>query len=88
MNMALAGAIENQMIKQSGHYGLGRHVKNAKKRHNKFGVSFGKASRDSPYKVDAYAAALLAYIARTRLIGSGKQTKPKMAGRLTIKPGF
>lgn len=88
MNTALVGSIENGAIKHTGHYGLGRHVKNAKRRQNKFGTSFGKANRDSQYKVDAYAAALLAFIARNRLVGSAKQSKPKAAGRLQVMGGF
>jgi phage terminase large subunit-like protein len=88
MNMALVGAVENGMVKHTGHYGLGRHFKNAKRRNNKFGTSFGKASRDSQYKVDAYAAALLAFIARNRLVSANKQSKPKTAGRLTTMGGF
>ncbi|MFB7420770.1 terminase [Streptomyces sp. NPDC056210] len=88
MNMALVGAVENKMVKHTGHYGLGRHFKNAKRRNNKFGTSFGKANRDSPYKVDAYAAALLAFIARNRLVSANKQAKPKTAGRLSTIGGF
>jgi hypothetical protein len=88
MNVALVGAVENGMVKHSGHYGLGRHFKNAKRRNNKFGTSFGKANRDSQYKVDAYAAALLAFIARNRLVASAKQSKPRTVGRLTSMGGF
>ena len=38
-----------------------RHMLNARRRENNYGVSFGKESRESPRKVDAYAALLLAY---------------------------
>lgn len=40
-----------------------RHLLNARRRENTVGVSFGKESRESPKKVDAYAALLLAHAA-------------------------
>ena len=40
-----------------------QHVLNARRRENKFGVSFGKETKDSPKKVDAYAALVLAVAA-------------------------
>ena len=43
--------------------GLRRHIQNARRRENAVGVSFGKESRESPRKVDAYAALLLAHAA-------------------------
>lgn len=88
-NMSLVGAIESQRVSHAGHYGLKRHVENAKKRHNKYGISFGKASRDSSYKVDAYAATLLAFIARTRLVESGKlNSGPVRIPTLSTMGGF
>ena len=42
---------------------LRRHIQNARRRENAVGVSFGKESRESPRKVDAYAALLLAHAA-------------------------
>lgn len=50
---------------------LRRHVLNARRRPNRFGVAFGKESRESVKKVDALAALLLASIARARLLGEG-----------------
>jgi hypothetical protein len=40
---------------------LRRHMLNARRRSNNFGVSFGKEGRESVKKVDAYAAFLLAF---------------------------
>lgn len=40
-----------------------RHLMNARRRENAVGVSFGKESRESLKKVDAYAALVLAYAA-------------------------
>ncbi|MFF0745315.1 terminase TerL endonuclease subunit [Streptomyces sp. NPDC004111] len=87
-NMAFVGAVEQGLVKHNGHFGLKRHVENAKKRHNKFGIGFGKASRDSQYKVDAYAATLAAYIARRRLVESGKNTTPKPVPKYQVIGGF
>lgn len=47
---------------------LTRHVLNARRRPNRWGVSFGKETRESPLKVDALAALVLARMARTRLL--------------------
>lgn len=56
---------------RDGAAALRRHVLNARRRENRFGVSFGKESRESPQKVDALAALLLARMARTRVLGEG-----------------
>ncbi|MFF3555336.1 terminase TerL endonuclease subunit [Streptomyces tsukubensis] len=87
-NMALVGAIEQQKVSHNGHFGLKRHVENTRKRHNQYGVGFGKASRDSKYKVDGYAAALLSVIARTRLMESGKYKVPQPVATLRTVGGF
>jgi hypothetical protein len=66
-----------------GHDGdltLRRHVLNARRRTNNYGVSFGKESRESPRKVDAYAALLLAHEALHDLRTRGKKTR-KRTGR-------
>jgi len=47
---------------------LSRHVLNARRRPNRWGVGFGKESRESPKKVDALAALMLARMARTRFL--------------------
>lgn len=60
---------------------LVRHILNARRRLNRFGVSFGKESRESPKKVDALAALMLAYLARSRVIAEGK-LKRRGTGRV------
>lgn len=47
---------------------LRRHVLNARRRPNRWGVSFGKETRESTKKVDALAAMLMARMARTRVL--------------------
>jgi phage terminase large subunit-like protein len=56
---------------------LKRHVLNARRRTNNYGVSFGKESRESPRKVDAYAALMLAHEALHDLRTRGKQQKQR-----------
>jgi hypothetical protein len=62
---------------------LRRHVLNARRRPNRWGVSFGKETRESPKKVDALAAFVLARMARSRIQAEGALDKrrPK-TGRL------
>lgn len=50
---------------------LTRHVLNARRRPNRFGVTFGKENRESPKKVDALAALVLATMGRARFLGEG-----------------
>lgn len=56
---------------------LRRHSLNARRHENKFGISFRKESRESPKKVDAYAALMLAHEAlhhlRTRNIKKSRE---------------
>ncbi|WP_051039681.1 hypothetical protein [Microbacterium sp. B24] len=67
----------------SGSEILRRHVLNGRRRINRWGVSFGKESRESPKKVDALAALMLARMARTRLLADGAYTKRrKRTGRV------
>ena len=48
-------------VHHDGDLTLRRHALNARRRTNNYGVSFGKESRESPRKVDAYAALMLAH---------------------------
>ena len=54
---------------------LRRHALNARRRSNNYGISFGKESRESPRKVDAYAAFLLAFECLHDLETRGKTVK-------------
>ncbi|WP_006603671.1 hypothetical protein [Streptomyces auratus] len=84
-NERLVSAIENGQVRHGGASSplgrtLRRHVLNARRRPNRFGLSFGKESRESGRKVDAYAATLLADLARHRLLESGKQRPRERSG--------
>lgn len=62
---------------------LTRHMLNARRRINRWGVYFGKETRESPKKVDAVAALVLARMARTRILSDGVLKKARRApGRL------
>lgn len=64
------GAVESRYLEA-----FKRHLKNAHRRPNQYGVSFAKKSRDSDEKVDTAAAAVIARIARWRAIEQGVLTK-------------
>ncbi|MFE3122351.1 Terminase [Streptomyces hydrogenans] len=74
---ALVQAIEDQQIKHTDHAALNRHVGNCRRRPNRWGVSFGKESRESPKKVDGFAAMQLADMARRALLASPEWAKRK-----------
>jgi len=59
-----------------------RHLLNARRRPNRYGLSFGKESRESPDKVDGFAAAQLADMARHDLLESGWRPPTPGGGRL------
>ncbi|MGH8875783.1 MAG: terminase [Stackebrandtia sp.] len=64
-------AIVDETLKHTGHPILRRHVLNARRRPNRWGLSFGKESRNSARKVDALAALCLARIARADVLSAG-----------------
>ena len=67
--MRLVAAIQDGKLHHDGGGLLRRHVLNARRRPNQHGISFGKARRDSPRKVDAFAALQLADMARADFMG-------------------
>lgn len=83
---ALVQAIEDAKILHTDHKMLNRHVGNARRRPNRWGVSFGKESRESPKKVDGFAAMQLADMARRALLASPdwakRQKKKQRTGRV------
>lgn len=60
-NEALVDAFHEGSIRIVHSANMRAHILNAHRRENNFGVSFGKESRESPRKVDAYAALMLAH---------------------------
>ncbi|WP_371671236.1 terminase [Streptomyces sp. NBC_00289] len=76
----LMRSIFDGKLRHDGDLKLRRHVLNARRRVNNYGVSFGKESRESPKKVDAYAALMLAHEALFDLRARGKKIR-KRSGR-------
>ena len=56
---------------------LRRHVLNTRRRPNRWGISFGKERRDSPRKVDGFAAMQLADMARADVVTQQTKTRPR-----------
>lgn len=71
----LMESIFNMKITHDGDPRLTKHVLNARRRENRYGVSFSKESRESPKKVDAYAALMLAHEAAVEYRINGKNQK-------------
>lgn len=68
---ALRRAILDLDCPHDGEPRLRRHMLNARKHVNRWGTTFRKESRESPMKVDAVAALMLARLARSRAIAEG-----------------
>jgi hypothetical protein len=73
----LMRSVFDKKLKHDGDLTLRRHALNARRATNNYGVSFRKESKDSPRKVDAYAALLLAHEALMELRARGKKIKKK-----------
>jgi len=72
-NESLMQTVFDRKIFHNGDALMRRHALNAKRFENKWGLTFRKDSRESPNKVDAYSALLLAYIALMDLAERGKK---------------
>lgn len=68
-------------LRHDGDLSLRRHVFNARRRVNNYGVSFGKESAESSRKVDLYAALMLAHEALHDYRTRGKKPERKRTGR-------
>lgn len=77
----LVAAIQDGSLHHDGGSLLRRHVLNARRRPNKWGISFGKETRDSVRKVDGFAALQLADMARADLLASTTKKRAR-SGRV------
>ena len=73
----LTAGIRDGSVRHDGGGLLRRHVLNARRRPNRWGVSFGKERKDSPRKVDGFAALQLADMARADVVSSTSKTKQR-----------
>ncbi|AWY07571.1 terminase [Streptomyces phage Yosif] len=76
----LMRSVFDKKIRHDGDLALRRHALNARRATNNYGISFRKESKDSPRKVDAYAALMLAHEALYDLRARGKKQR-KRTGR-------
>ncbi|MEU9126592.1 terminase [Kitasatospora sp. NPDC048540] len=76
----LMRSVFDRKLAHDGDLTLRRHALNARRATNNYGVSFRKESKDSPRKVDAYAALMLAHEALVELRARGKKVR-KRTGR-------
>lgn len=73
----LVAGIRDGSVRHDGGGLLRRHVLNARRRPNRWGISFGKERRDSPRKVDAFAALQLADMARADFVTAESKVKQR-----------
>ncbi|MGL4300280.1 MAG: terminase [Candidatus Neomicrothrix subdominans] len=73
--LALA-EIDEQGFTHDGDARLGRHVANARRRPNRYGVSIGKESPDSRRKIDAAVAMIGARMVRRLVLAAPKGKRP------------
>ncbi|KPC89296.1 terminase [Streptomyces sp. NRRL WC-3753] len=73
----LMRSVFDRKLRYDGDLILRRHALNARRRSNNYGISFGKESRESPRKVDAYAALMLAHEALYDLRARGKKVRAR-----------
>lgn len=73
----LVAAVQDGSLRHDGGGLLRRHVLNARRRPNRWGISFGKERRDSPRKVDAFAALQLADMARSDVVTATSKTRQR-----------
>lgn len=78
----LMASVIDKKLSYDGNATLRRHALNARRRINNYGISFGKESRESPRKVDAYAALMLAHEALYDLQMRGREEDVDRGGFL------
>jgi len=75
--------VADRAVTQDGDSRLRRHVLNARRSPNKWGVSISKSGRESPDKIDLAVCAVGARQARRDVVDSGKLAKRKVrSGRV------
>jgi phage terminase large subunit-like protein len=79
---ALHTAILHDDCPHNGNPILERHVLNARRRPNRWGVSFGKEHRESGRKIDALSALVLARMMRQRVRAVAEPEPKRRTGAL------
>jgi hypothetical protein len=78
----LHNAVVEREVTHDGSFTLTRHVLNARRRTSRSGVQIAKEHPDSPRKIDAAVAAILAYEARADAVAAGVTVQPRKSKRL------
>ena len=74
-------AVIDHELTHDGSYALTRHALNARRRPSRSGLQIGKANPDSPMKIDAAIAAVLAWQARLDALAKGIGTQQSFIPR-------
>jgi hypothetical protein len=80
--------INEQVLRHDGDARVARHVTNARRRPNRYGVSIGKESPDSPLKIDAAVCVIGARMVRRLVLASPKYKNRKKKARTGRVYGF
>jgi len=76
--------IEDGLFTHDGDQRVARHIANARRRPNRYGVSIGKDSPDSPHKIDAAVCVIGVRMLRQRVLRSPRRKRPVTAGLTTF----
>jgi hypothetical protein len=71
------GEIESGVLSHDGDSRVARHVSNCRRRPNRWGVSVGKESKDSPKKIDAAVCVIGARMVRRLVLAERAKKSPK-----------
>lgn len=78
--MLTEGEIREKSFTHDGHEAIARHVGNARRRPNRYGVSIGKESKDSPKKIDLAVCMIGARMVRRLVLASKEWEKRQHKG--------
>lgn len=80
----LLDAILERECTYDGSYALTRHLLNARRREGRTGIQIAKEHPDSPRKIDAAVAAILAFEARSQAVAQGLAVEEEATGGYTF----
>ncbi|WP_406202608.1 Terminase [Streptomyces sp. NBC_01017] len=80
----LLDAILEREMTYDGSYALTRHFLNARRREGRTGIQIMKENPDSPRKIDAAVASILAFEARSQAVAQGLAEKAEPMGGFTF----
>lgn len=81
----LHNAVVDREVAHDGSFALMRHVLNARRRTSRSGIQIAKDHPDSPRKIDAAVAAILAYEARADAVAAGVLTTQRSRSKKLVR---